>query len=52
MAKFLCEFEDLPLRFDVDSQRYYVTAIMANTRAEESQENENEIDEVCVWVNS
>lgn len=44
IAKFLCEFEDLPLRFDEDSRRYYVTAII--TTSEVNQATGNEIDEV------
>ena len=45
-AKFLCEFEDLPLRFDESSRSYYVTDIMTGTPTEENQETGNEIDEV------
>ena len=41
-AKFLCEFEDLPLRFDESSQSYDVTDIMTNKT---SVETGNEIDE-------
>ena len=43
IAKFLCEFEDLPLRFDENSQSYDVTDIMTNKTSEETG---NEIDEV------
>jgi hypothetical protein len=43
IAKFLCEFEDLPLRFDESSQKYDVGNIMTNTTPEETG---NEIDEV------
>ena len=46
IAKFLCEFEDLPLRFDESSESYYVTDIMTSTTSEENQETGNEIDEV------
>ena len=46
IAKFLCEFEDLPLRFDEGSQSYYVTDIVTNALSDGNQETGNEINEV------
>ena len=46
IAIFLCEFEDLPLRFDESSRSYHVTDIMTSAPTEENQEIGNEIDEV------
>ena len=54
-AKFLCEFEDLPLRFDAKSNRYHVTGIgMARGPGDGEQERVDEINEVSavVWLST